>query len=176
MTYQDKLHKIMLQLAKHPRVVFIGYNTKCGHQMYGTLKGCEKKSIEMPVAENLMTGVAMGMALEGWRPVLCFERMDFILPAMDALINHMDKLPKIDEQVHFPIIVRCIVGSKEPLYPGVQHVGDYTDMLFSHTSFKITNCFKCYEIDQAYKNIDVINAPRVIVEYKDLYPTFHGVK
>jgi hypothetical protein len=72
--------------------IFIGYNVARGDAM-GTLKGIEEnQKLETPVAENLMSGLAIGMSFEGFRPVLYFERHDFILVAMDAIVNHRGNL------------------------------------------------------------------------------------
>lgn len=124
MMHKEYLHKTMLQLAKDNKVRFIGYNTRYGHQFNGTLKGCEKSCIEMPVAENLILGVAMGMAFEGYRPIVCIERIDFLWACADALVNHLDKT----KQLGWPllnVIIRTCVGTNKPLDAGCQHTGDY---------------------------------------------------
>jgi pyruvate dehydrogenase E1 component beta subunit len=124
MTHKDYLHQKMLELAKDPKVRFIGYNTKYGHKMNGTLKGCEDSCIEMPVAENLIMGMGIGMSLEGWKPIIVIERMDFLWECADQIVNHLDKAealgwPKLN------LIIRTCVGNALPLDPGVQHRGDY---------------------------------------------------
>lgn len=116
---------------KYPKSRFIGYNTIKGSRMYGTLeKVPHSQCIEMPVSENLMLGMAIGLAIEGYRPVVCFERHDFFLLGFDALINHLDKMPYLSgDQFKLPVIIRAIVGAKEPLDPGPQHTSDYTEAL-----------------------------------------------
>ena len=47
-----------------------------------------KRIIDTPVSENGVTGVAVGAALAGIRPVLAHPRMDFMYYAMDQIVNH----------------------------------------------------------------------------------------
>ena len=47
-----------------------------------------KRIIDTPVSENGVTGVAVGAALAGMRPVLVHPRMDFMYYAMDQIANH----------------------------------------------------------------------------------------
>jgi len=126
MTYKELLTQINKKLARDKRIRFIGYNTRYGHQMYGTLKGCEKSCIETPVCEALMVGLAMGMSLEGFRPIVSFERQDFMLIAADQIINHLALLPKISGgQFDFPVLIRAIIGSQNKKFDlGLQHTKD----------------------------------------------------
>jgi len=47
-----------------------------------------ERMIDTPVSENGITGVAVGAALAGMRPVLVHPRMDFMYYAMDQIANH----------------------------------------------------------------------------------------
>jgi pyruvate/2-oxoglutarate/acetoin dehydrogenase E1 component len=47
-----------------------------------------ERIIDTPVSENGITGVAVGAALAGMRPVLVHPRMDFMYYAMDQIANH----------------------------------------------------------------------------------------
>jgi len=123
------IKKEMERLSKDKKVYFIGYNLKFGSRNYGILKDIDKnKLLEMPVAENLMTGIAIGMALEGLKPVLIFERHDFMLNAFDQLINHLHKIPKISN-FNPKVMIRAKVGHTKPFNPGPQHTQDFTWIL-----------------------------------------------
>ena len=123
--YREALCWAMEHLVTRCNAVFLGYNISLGSQAYGTLTHVPAHhKLEMPVAENLMAGLAIGLALAGERPVLFFERHDFVLNALDALVNHLDKLELMSHgQFCAPVIVRAAVGSRRPLDPGPQHVG-----------------------------------------------------
>jgi transketolase C-terminal domain/subunit len=125
MTYKECITNLCTSHGANPLARFIGYNTALGSRMYGTLNNVPQcRCLETPVSENLMMGLAMGMSLEGYLPVVCFERHDFLLLALDALVNHTDKLPSMGD-IKFPIIVRAIIGGTHPLDAGPQHTQDY---------------------------------------------------
>lgn len=185
MTYKQAIKEQCERYAKDERVKFIGYNTVFGSRMYGTLSDVPVSScIESPIAENLMVGMAVGMALEGYLPVVCFERHDFLLLAMDALINHVDKLAYVSgQQFKLPIIIRAIVGGSKLINPGPMHTQNHTMTLTA--ALKNTPVFEpitVKEIEEAWngkgynKCKDNRPIPQknqsgaiVIVERKDLY-------
>lgn len=171
MTYKTAITHNMTKLGKAKNTVFIGYNTACGHRMYGTLDKVPKtQCIETPVCENLMVGLGLGMSLEGYRPIVCFERHDFLLIALDAILNHMDAMPILsNRQFNFPIVLRTIVGSDTPLDPGIQHTRDYTDILLQYSKADVHMLYNAKLVDRAYEAVPKYERPVVLVEYKKLY-------
>ena len=76
--YKEAMIKSMDELSREG-AIFIGYNVKYGDAI-GTLKNVpDNQKLETPVAENLMSGLAIGMSFEGFKPVIYFERHDFCL-------------------------------------------------------------------------------------------------
>lgn len=94
MTYRRELIRSMKLLAKNPKTIFLGQSISYpGNSMYHTLVGIsEKKKIELPVFEEVQMGMAIGLAMEGYLPVTCYPRFDFLILAMNQLINHLDKI------------------------------------------------------------------------------------
>ena len=163
MTYKQALTKEMDKLASDPRVRFVGYNTAYGPRMNGTLCNVPiEKCVECPVAENLMTGIAIGLALEGFLPVLCFERMDFCLATADALINHIGKLQHYG--MRLKIIIRVCIGNSKPLNPGEQHKQEYIELFRKEF---LTGEFG----ERGFRYYDTIKVeePVMIVERKEWY-------
>lgn len=173
MTYKQAIKEQCEKYAQDPRTRFIGYNTSHGSRMYGTLDGIAVgQCIEAPVAENLMVGLAIGMCLERFCPVVCFERHDFMLLAMDALVNHVDKLSWISgDQFKLPIIVRAIVGSKTPMDPGPMHSQNYATSLRNMLKHTPVLCPTNYvELKEAWEYVGKTQSGAVvIVEFKDDY-------
>ena len=170
MSYKDEITKANTELAKDPKTRFIGYGMKKGRAM-GTLNGVEESQIiEMPVAENLLLGSAIGMALTGIKPVVFIERMDFLMNCMDALVNHLDKIKEISQNEFDPkVIIRCIVGNtKKPLYTGATHTQDFSDALREMIEIPIYQAFSESFVKQAYKLFKDRKTSAIIVEYKDL--------
>jgi pyruvate/2-oxoglutarate/acetoin dehydrogenase E1 component len=175
MTYKEELTNTMFQISNIGNVRFIGYNVVYGHQFNGTLINVPKnKLIEMPVAENLIMGMAMGMALEGYRMVVCVERMDFLWACADAIVNHLDKAHVLGWP-SLPVIIRTCVGSCSPLDPGCQHRGSYIDIFDRLLTMPVLDITRCEDIFDTYNNAMKIDGPVMIVEHRSLYPTLATV-
>ena len=84
--------------------------------VFGTTVGLQKKFgkervFDMPASENAMTGVAIGASLNGIRPVMTHQRLDFFLLAMDQLVNNAAKWHYMfGGQSSVPITIRLIIG------------------------------------------------------------------
>jgi pyruvate dehydrogenase E1 component beta subunit len=85
----EALHQMM---DTDPSVFLIGQGVKSPWYVGNTAKGLlekfgPKRVIDTPVSENAVTGAAIGAALVGMRPVVVHPRVDFMLYAMDPVIN-----------------------------------------------------------------------------------------
>lgn len=178
MTYKESLTQAMTELAADPLVRFIGYGVRVGGKAAGTLAGvAESQLIETPVAENLMVGLATGMALSGLRPVVFIERMDFILNAMDAIVNHLDKIETLSQGQFRPaVILRVVVGNRnKPLFTGVTHTQNFLDAIATMVSFPVVDLSDPQQVLPQYRLAhESISSEgerrksRMLVEYKDL--------
>ena len=73
-------------------------------------------------------GLSIGLAMEGFVPVTCYPRFDFLLLAVNQLVNHLDKMEEMTLGAYKPrVIIRTSVGAKVPLNGGVQHTQDHTE-------------------------------------------------
>ena len=171
LTYQQAIKQSMEDLAKDKKIIFLGYNVKYGNKGYGTLSDISSEQIlETPLAENLMSGLAMGLALEGFKPVLFFERHDFVLNAVDNIVNHLDKIEKMSYgEFKSPVIIRATIGSKNPLYPGPQHTQDFTKAFQELLCMPIYKPLNAQEILNTYAHLKDFKYPAIIVEEKDKY-------
>ena len=84
--------------------------------IFGTTIGLEKtfgsdRVFDMPTSENAMTGVAVGAAIAGLKPVMTHQRLDFFLLAMDQLVNSAAKWHYMfGGQFNVPMTIRLIIG------------------------------------------------------------------
>ena len=70
-----------------------------------------ERIIDTPVSENGVTGVAIGAALAGMRPVLVYPRMDFMYYAMDQIANHAANWHYMfGGQVSVPLTIWAIIN------------------------------------------------------------------
>jgi pyruvate/2-oxoglutarate/acetoin dehydrogenase E1 component len=103
-------------MEAHPEVIVIGEGVPDPKAIFNTTAGLRDKYgpgrvFDMPLAENGLTGVCIGAALSGLRPVMVHQRIDFALLAMDQLINNAAKWHYMfDGKASVPLVVRMIVG------------------------------------------------------------------
>jgi len=120
----------MLLLAAQPNAIFLGQGVASdGVAMYDDLNGVQaSQRIELPVVEELQMGMGIGLSLMGFLPILVYPRMDFMLRAADALVNHLDKLAEMSRGQFVPkVIIRTRVGPKSPLDAGPQHTQNHCE-------------------------------------------------
>jgi pyruvate/2-oxoglutarate/acetoin dehydrogenase E1 component len=128
-TYKEELIKSMNFLSKKNNVIFLGQSVNySGNAIFNTLKNVPKnKKIELPVFEEVQMGLSTGLAINGYVPICIYPRFDFLLLAMNQLVNHLDKIRHMSFEDFKPrVIIRTSIGSKKPLDGGVQHTQNYT--------------------------------------------------
>jgi len=103
-------------LNRYPDMLLIGEGVPDPKTIFATTQGLREKYgaervLDMPLAENGMTGICIGAALAGMRPVLVHQRIDFALLAMDQLVNNAAKWHYMfDGKQSVPLVVRVIIG------------------------------------------------------------------
>jgi len=116
-----KYHEALLEatdicLAKDPNVYLMGLGVPDPKGIFGTTLGLQKKYggqrvLDMPIAENGMTGVAIGSAIAGMRPILTHQRLDFALLAMEQMVNQAAKWHYMfGGRMRVPLVIRMILG------------------------------------------------------------------
>jgi len=152
--YFDELKRAMDYLGEQDNTVFLGQAVEYkGTAMTNTLKDINKeKLIEMPVCEEMQMGITNGLAISGKVPVSIYPRWNFVLLAVNQLINHLDRMPIFTHGEYIPkVIIRTGVGSERPLNPQAQHVGDFTE-----------------GFEKMFKNIEIIR----LEEPEDIFPAY----
>jgi pyruvate/2-oxoglutarate/acetoin dehydrogenase E1 component len=175
MKYFDEMSRTMEWLARDPRVMFLGQAVACpGTAMSNTLKNVSRdKLLELPVAEELQMGMTNGLALAGQVPVSVFPRWNFLLLAVNQVVNHLDKFPLMSNGGYRPkVIIRTGIGSVRPLHPQHQHVGDFTEAfrLMCH-NIEVIRLEEPQDIFPAYQRAleREDGKSTIVVEYGDYY-------
>jgi pyruvate dehydrogenase E1 component beta subunit len=105
-----------IAMAMDKSVICYGLGATDPKTIFGTMHGLEEKFgrsriFDMPTSENAMTGIGVGAALGGLRPVMTHQRLDFFLLAMDQLVNSAAKWHYMfGGQASIPITIRLIIG------------------------------------------------------------------
>jgi acetoin:2,6-dichlorophenolindophenol oxidoreductase subunit beta len=117
LSYADALYEATVQEMERDDNVFVfGLGVDDPKGMYGTTKDLHhrfgaKRNFDTPLSEDAMTGVAIGAALAGMRPIHVHQRMDFLLLCMNQLINVAAKWSYMfGGAFRVPLVVRAIVG------------------------------------------------------------------
>jgi acetoin:2,6-dichlorophenolindophenol oxidoreductase subunit beta len=115
-----------------PNVFAIGLDSDDKFGVFGSMLNMThpERILGAPIAENATTGMAVGAALSGMRPINIHLRVDFLMLAMDQIVNYMSKWRyKTQGRVKLPIVVRAIIG--RGWGSGSQHSGTMQG-LFTH--------------------------------------------
>ncbi len=96
-------------------VYLIGEGVPDPKAIFGTTTNLKElhpnRVFDMPISENGLTGVAIGSALNGMRPIMVHQRMDFTLYALDQLVNNAAKwYSMFGGWKPVPLVVRMIIG------------------------------------------------------------------
>lgn len=104
------------EMAADERVILLGQGIDDAKGMWGTTLGLQEKYgdrrvFDTPLAEDGMTGMAIGAALAGLRPIQTHIRMDFLVLAMNQLVNIAAKSRYMyGGSVKVPLVVRAVIG------------------------------------------------------------------
>lgn len=107
---------IDLCMANDPRVHIMGLGVPDPKGVFGTTAGLQSKYgservSDLPTSESGMTGVAIGTALAGMRPVMTHHRLEFALLAMEQIVNQAAKWHYMfGGRMRVPLTVRMIIG------------------------------------------------------------------
>lgn len=117
LTYAEAVFEATrLEMRRDPDVFVMGQGVDDARGMFGTTLGLHAefgrdRSFDVPLAEDAMTGVGIGAALLGMRPIQVHQRMDFVLLCMNQLVNMAAKMSYMFAGAHrVPMVVRAIIG------------------------------------------------------------------
>lgn len=175
MKYFKELKKSMKFLSKNRNTIFLGQAVAVpGTAMSNTLLGISKrKLLELPVAEEMQMGMTIGMIMSGKIPISIYPRWNFLLLAINQLVNHLDKFNEMTNN-HYTskAIIRTSIGSQRPLNPQSQHTGDFTKSIKSMVkNIEIIKLKNSEDIFPSYKKAleRKDGKSTILVEYGDYY-------
>ncbi|GAA1134498.1 alpha-ketoacid dehydrogenase subunit beta [Kribbella jejuensis] len=91
----------------------------------------EKRCFDTPLAEAGIVGMAVGMAMNGMRPVVEMQFDAFGYPAFEQIVSHVAKMRnRTRGRVQLPMVIRIPYGGG---IGGVEHHSDSSESYFAHT-------------------------------------------
>ncbi len=89
-----------------------------------------ERVFDTPLSESLLTGLALGLGAQGFRPIVEFQFMGFIYPAIDQVVNHVGRLRhRTQGRLTCPIVIRAPFGGG---IHAPEHHSESTEAMFAH--------------------------------------------
>ena len=166
-------------MERDPSVYIMGLGVTDPKGIFGTTLGLEKKFgskrvLDMPVAENGMTGIVIGSTLVGMRPILTHQRVDFMLLSLDQIINNAAKWHYMfGGKMKVPLVIRLLVG--RGWGQGPQH-SQSLQALFAHIpGLKVVMPVTPYDAKGLLVSAIEDNNPVIFIEHRWLHNIFGDV-
>lgn len=115
--YGEAIRAALIQaMERDPRVFIMGIGVDDHKAIFGSTKDLvtrfgKARVFDTPLSEAAMTGVAIGAAIAGMRPIHIHIRVDFLYLAMDQLFNIAAKWRAMfGGQMSVPLVIRAVIG------------------------------------------------------------------
>ncbi len=123
------------ELAHDENIVIFGEDVGKNGGVFRATQGLQaqfgaRRVFDSPLAESMIAGLAVGMSLQGLKPVAEFQFMGFIYPAMNQIISHAARMRnRTRGRLHCPLVFRAPFGGgiRAP-----EHHSESTEALFAH--------------------------------------------
>ncbi|MDP3560536.1 MAG: alpha-ketoacid dehydrogenase subunit beta [Legionellaceae bacterium] len=122
-------------LAEDENVLLFGEDVGKNGGVFRATQGLQDRFgahrvLDTPLAESMIAGLAIGMSLQGLKPVAEFQFMGFIYPAMNQIVTHAARMRnRTRGRLHCPLVFRAPYGGgiRAP-----EHHSESTEALFAH--------------------------------------------
>lgn len=126
---------LAFEMNADPDVIVLGEDiAKNGGVFRATIGLLDKfgkdRVLDTPLAESMIAGLAIGMAIEGLKPVAEFQFMGFLYPGLDQIINHASRIRnRTRGRLSCPVVFRTPFGAgiRSP-----EHHSESTEALLAH--------------------------------------------
>ena len=172
--FQDVISRAMLlNMQKDDNIFILGEDV---HRLKGGTAGATKdigdqfpdRLFGTPICENGFTGLALGAALNGMRPVVEIMYPDFALVAADQLFNQIAKVRHMfGGSFPVPVVVRSRVTAGTGY--GSQHSMDASGLFALYPGWRILAPSRPYDYIGLLNAAMTCNDPVLIVEYNDIF-------
>ena len=122
-------------MQEDPNVIVLGEDVGINGGVFRATVGLQKRFgpervLDTPLAELLISGLCVGMAAQGLKPVGEIQFMGFIYPCIDQLVNHASRLRnRTQGRLSCPMVLRapCGAGIRAP-----EHHSEHTEAMLAH--------------------------------------------
>lgn len=117
LAYHEAIREaLQLAMSQDRRIFIMGQGVDDPDGMFGATKNLHlqfgrERVFDTPLSEGALTGISVGAALAGMHPVYFHNRPDFLLLAMDQLVNHAAKWSYMfGGAKNVPLVVWACIG------------------------------------------------------------------
>ncbi len=174
-SYALALHEATRQeMERDPAVFVMGQGVDDARGMFGTTLDLHKtfgveRSFDVPLAEEGMTGIGIGAAMAGMRPIQVHQRMDFMLLCMNQLVNMAAKMSYMFAGAHrVPLVVRAIIGRSWG--QGAQHSQAFHSYFMHVPGLKVFAPTTPYDAKGCLVTAIRDDNPVIMIEHRMLHP------
>ncbi|SPE32324.1 Acetoin:2,6-dichlorophenolindophenol oxidoreductase subunit beta [Candidatus Sulfotelmatomonas gaucii] len=174
--YVDALREATIQEMERDKSVFLfGLDVDDHKGIQGSTIGLQdrfgpERVFGTPLSEDAMTGVAIGAAMAGMRPIHVHIRMDFVLLCMNQLVNMAAKAHYMyGGQVRVPIVIRCMIGKSWG--QGAQHSQALHSMFMHVPGLKVVMPSNAHDAKGCLIAAIRDDNPVLFIEHRLLYST-----
>lgn len=176
LSYKDAITEALkLSMDKDPSVFVYGAGVDDASGIFGTGVGLskyfgKKRVMDVPVSENALTGIGIGSAITGMKPILVHQRIDFTLLTMDQIVNHASKFHYMfGGKLSVPIVIRAIVG--RGWGQGTQHSQSFHSIFSHFPGLKVVLPSNAYDAKGLLASSIKDKNPIIFIEHKFLMNT-----
>jgi pyruvate dehydrogenase E1 component beta subunit len=172
--YREALDEALVQaMERDDRVFCLGVGVNDPKGIFGTTLSAARKFgsarvFDTPLAENALTGIAVGAALSGMRPVMVHARNDFLLLTMDQIVNHAAKWRYMSGGgLGVPLTIRAIIG--RGWGQAAQH-SQSLQALFAHVpGLRVAMPSRAYDAKGLLLAAIADDSPTILLEHRALF-------
>lgn len=163
------------ELERDPQVFLFGLDVDDHKGIQGSTVGLAEKFgkdrvFGTPLSEDAMTGLAIGAAMAGYRPIHTHIRMDFMLLCMNQLVNMAAKSHYMyNGQVSVPLVVRTMIGRSWG--QGGQHSQALHSLFMHIPGLKVVAPANAHDAKGCMIAAIRDNNPVIFIEHRLLYST-----
>ena len=172
--YREALNEAMCEeMRRDGNVILLGEEVAEYNGAYKVSKGMldefgPKRVIDTPIAENGFTGIAVGAAMNGLRPIVEYMTWNFSLVAFDQIVNNAAKMMNMSGgQLNIPIVFRGGTGSAGQL--GATHSQDFSNWYANCPGLKVIQPSNPRDAKGLLKAAIRDNDPIIFMESEQMY-------
>ena len=174
--YREALNEaIREEMRRDDRVFILGQGIAARGGSFGVTRSLLEefgpgRVIDTPIAEASVTGMAVGAAIQGKRPIVEIMSIDFTTLALDMMVNQAAKYPFITGGAgKVPLVLRTQGGADHGL--SIQHSQSLEAFFYHVPGLKVVMPSTPFDAKGLLKTAIRDDSPVVFIEHKLLYET-----